>query len=239
MRLTAGWEVSWTVGSAGDFHALTPNDEATPQVWVHVPPTPALVLGSTQPDQLVDHRAAAVEGVEVCRRRSGGGLVWIDPGTDCWIDVIVPCTSRHWDDDVGRAFHWLGSHWADVLAAEGFQPTLQLSSAGGTDPAGRIWCFAGTGHGELTLDGHKIMGLSQRRTKKWIRLQSLLLGVWPGAELDNLVDLAAGAALTRNLDGNNTAALAPELVKAGFPPGSTPPDPTAVAERFVELLPQA
>ncbi len=227
------------MGSAGDFHNSMPKDDSGPQVWVHVPPSPALVLGSTQPDQLIDHHAATAAGVEVCRRRSGGGLVWIDPSTDCWIDVIVPRTSPHWDDDVGLAFHWLGAHWADVLAAEGVEPTLHRSPDGGSDPAGRIWCFAGTGHGELSLNGHKIVGLSQRRTRNWIRLQSLLLGVWPAAELSHLVDLKSGATLIRNVDPDDLAPLAPELVKAGFPPGSTPPDPTAVAERFVEMLPQA
>ncbi len=165
--------------------------------------------------------------------------MWIDPETDCWIDVIVPRTSRLWDADVGRAFHWLGHHWADVLAADGIHPTIQLSADSGADPAARIWCFAGTGHGELLLSGHKILGLSQRRTRNWIRLQSLLLGAWPGAELNRLVDLSTGAGLRPSFDTNDVASLAPELVKAGFPPNLPPPDPIALAERFVEQLPCA
>ena len=51
---------------------------------------PALVLGSTQRAEVVDERACADAGVEVVRRRSGGGAVLLEPGAVVWFDVVVP-----------------------------------------------------------------------------------------------------------------------------------------------------
>ncbi|MGB5756427.1 MAG: hypothetical protein WBM50_05890, partial [Acidimicrobiales bacterium] len=111
------WQVSITEGEAGAFHQLVPPVDTPAQVWVRRPARPALVLGSTQPDALVEGERARADGIEVCRRRSGGGLVYLDPATDCWIDLIVPRGSGLWHDDVGLAFHWAGEHWASTLAA--------------------------------------------------------------------------------------------------------------------------
>src|SRR5947208_2747634 len=41
---------------------------------------PAVVLGSTQRDVGVDPDRAAAAGIDVVRRRSGGGAVWLDRG---------------------------------------------------------------------------------------------------------------------------------------------------------------
>jgi hypothetical protein len=44
-------------------------------------------------------------------------------------------------------------------------------------------CFAGRGPGEvITADGRKLLGLSQRRTRNWIRLQCLVHRRWSAAD---------------------------------------------------------
>ena len=61
----------------------------------------ALVLGSTQPGTSVDSARAARAGIEVVRRRSGGGAVLVGPGDPVWIDVWLPRGDPLWHDDVG------------------------------------------------------------------------------------------------------------------------------------------
>jgi lipoate-protein ligase A len=245
------WTITDSTGPAGQFHESQPGDETGHQVWIRRLSRPALVLGSTQPDQLVRRTVAEGDGIEVCRRRSGGGLVYIDPVTDCWIDLIVPRSSPRWDSDVGRAFHWVGDLWSAVLAdlvglakvAEARTPSLdvartpslEVARTSSSSPLGRVWCYGDLGHGEVSIGGSKVVGLSQRRTRSWARVQGLVLGRWPGDALLPYVDLDA---LADQQPGRypEAEALRPGLVTAGFPPGLTPPTPSVVTERFIAAL---
>ncbi len=233
------WDVHRQYGPAGPFHQRMPSADTGHEIWVRTIPRPALVLGSTQPDELVRSDRAERDGIEVARRRSGGGLVWIDPATDCWIDVIVPIGSPLWQQDIGRAFHWLGERWAAVIGevSPSSVPLVRHATAPRSGPStpgpGRVWCFADVGHGEITLDGSKILGLSQRRTRHWARLQGLLLGAWPGEELDEYVDLEVAAALAPGVSEKD---LQPRAIRAGYPRGIAPPAPSDTAERFIAAL---
>ncbi|MEM9131062.1 MAG: hypothetical protein AAGA59_19930 [Actinomycetota bacterium] len=183
-RTTRGWTVQHTTGDAGPFHQRPVPEPAHHEVWVHEVVRPALVLGSTQSEALLDLERAAADGVEVCRRRSGGGIVPLVPGADCWVDVIVPRHSPLWDDDVGRAFAWLGRAWADTLrhlrsdaARPGPEPEVYDGPLLG-GAAGRLICFASLGPGEVTVGSGKVVGVSQRRTRIAARFQSVAVDRW-------------------------------------------------------------
>lgn len=164
--------------TAKEFHARPIPDPVRPEIWVHDVTTSALVLGSTQPDDVVDRAAAARRGVEVVRRRSGGGAVYLAPGEVVWVDVILPAGAPGWADDVHAPMVWIGRLLRDALAAE-------LAAAGMDDGlavhVGRLvtteWsdliCFDGVGPGEVvTAAGAKLVGISQRRTRAAARLQT-------------------------------------------------------------------
>ncbi|MGE5209798.1 MAG: lipoyl protein ligase domain-containing protein, partial [Acidobacteriota bacterium] len=61
--------------SAAEFHARTVADPAPFEIWQHDVVAPAVVLGSSQPETVVDAAACAAAGAEIVRRRSGGGAV--------------------------------------------------------------------------------------------------------------------------------------------------------------------
>jgi lipoate-protein ligase A len=155
------------------------------------PTGPALVLGSTQRDDVVDREACAAAGVDVVRRRTGGGAVLVEPGGQLWIDVLLPAGDPRWSDDVGRAFVWLGHVWADALAALGVEARVH---EGGlcTTAWSRLVCFGGLGTGEVTdAAGAKLVGLSQRRTREGARFQCQALGAWDPGRLVSLLALDA------------------------------------------------
>jgi len=168
------WAIEYTVGPADRFHHRPPPAPLRPTVWVHEVEHPALVLGSTQRAPVVDLDAAASSGTEVCQRRSGGGLVVVDAGTSCWIDVFVPRGHELWSDDVGLAFDWVGQTWATALQSTGIAPAPEVHR-GPLQRAdwGRVVCFAGLGPGEVVVGGRKVVGLSQRRTRESARFQGL------------------------------------------------------------------
>ena len=85
------WVVEQHTGDAAAFHALAPQPAPGERlVWVADPSSPALVLGSAQRDDAVERRVAEALGVEVVRRRSGGGAVLVIPGEMVWVDVVIP-----------------------------------------------------------------------------------------------------------------------------------------------------
>lgn len=101
-------------GSVGDFHAAELlADAAACTVWVAEPTGPAIVLGSSQRDDVVDHERATALGLAVVRRRSGGGAVLVDPAAMVWFDVVVPEHDRRGLPlgDVTASMITLGSAW--------------------------------------------------------------------------------------------------------------------------------
>lgn len=168
------WHVERVRGPAHDLHHLEVAPRRT--VLVLEVQRPALVLGSTQRDAVADPAALARAGVDLARRRSGGGAVLLVPGEHLWVDVVVPAGDPLWLDDVSRSSWWLGDAWAAALAAAAPlapRPEVHRGAVTNRDLAALV-CFAGLGPGEVTAAGAKLVGLSQRRTRSAARLQCLV-----------------------------------------------------------------
>jgi lipoate-protein ligase A len=142
---------------------------------------PGLVLGSTQP-------AVDAGGVDVVRRRSGGGAVLVRPGEVVWVDVVLPADDPLWDADVSRSFHWLGQAWVDALASLGVDGAMHTGAMVCTAWCRQV-CFAGIGSGEVTVEGRKVVGLSQRRTRAGALFHCAALLRWDPNEIVRLLGL--------------------------------------------------
>jgi lipoate---protein ligase len=169
---------------------------------------PALVLGSTQPDGVVDRDRAAAAGVDVVRRRSGGGAVLVRPGEVAWVDVLVPAGDPLWQADVGKAFGWLGRAWADSLSSLGVDGTAVHEGGMVSGPWSSLVCFAGLGPGEVTVQGRKAVGLSQRRTRAGALFHCAALVEWDPSALVDLLALPS--------DGRAEAAAEVSSVAVGL-----------------------
>jgi lipoate---protein ligase len=189
----SGWELRRLTGRAADLHAEPLPEAPGRAVWVLDATGPALVLGSTQSEELVDGEAAAAAGIDVARRRSGGGAVLVLPGEMAWVDVILPAGDPLWDDDIARAAHWLGRAWQSALAELGVGSTEVHEGALACGPLGRLVCFAAVGAGEVTVAGgdgpRKVVGVSQRRTRVAARFQCAAYRRWDPDPLARLLRL--------------------------------------------------
>lgn len=163
--------------SAAELHSWEPPPGRRVARWCEVA-VPALVLGSAQPSTCVDEHACAAHGIEVVRRRSGGGAVLMIPGEIDWLDVVVPVGDPLWHDDVGQAMWWLGHLWAQALGACGLVPVEVHRGPLVRTRWSSVVCFDGLGSGEVVVAGHKAVGISQRRTREWLRLQSAIHRRW-------------------------------------------------------------
>ena len=186
-------------GSAADFHARVLPDDVASEVWVFDVARPALVLGSRQrPDDVVDLAACERAGVEVVRRRSGGGVVLLQPGEVVWFDVVVPAARLHAAevaDDVAASMTWLGWHVGSALAALGVDGLDVHRGAMACSDWCPLVCFAGIGPGEVLREGVKLVGISQRRSRAGSRFQCAVHVAWRPGELVPLLraDVPAGA----------------------------------------------
>lgn len=162
------------VGTASDFHSKDlPVQRA---LWLCSAETPALILGSTQDqsDVLID--AAANSGIEIVRRRSGGGAVYVAPDDSVWLDITISREDPLWQDDVSASMMWLGDVFVEAL-----QPWVRARTFRGTfnnGDIGRAVCFASAAPGEVFVGENKLVGISQRRNREGARFQCVLYRQW-------------------------------------------------------------
>lgn len=181
------------------------------------PVRPALVVGSAQSMDGIDVSYCSAHGVDVARRRSGGGAVFVHPDSTLWIDVVVPRGDQLWLDDVGRSMIWLGEAWVGALVEWGVSDLEVHRGALARNDWSSLICFAAVGTGEVVdAHGHKVVGISQRRTRDAARFQCVVNFAW---DVDQLAAMMPALAADR-----------PRL--AGLAAVVPPIDPTSFANRL-------
>jgi len=177
------------------LHAAAPDTGGGRLACVCLPLEPAVVIGSAQPASDFDAARLARGGVEIVRRRSGGGAVLVAPGGQVWLDVFVPTDDPLFDPDVGRSFYWLGEVFAKAIMSTfgDLASSADIEVHTGrvrTTPWSKVLCYAGLGAGEVTVAGRKVVGMSQRRERVgcWIHSMALL-----GERAPELAGLLSGS----------------------------------------------
>jgi lipoate-protein ligase A len=171
-------------GGASDFHGrdwpvVVETDEPDAHLWWFQPSRSALVLGSTQDFAVVDTEECAARGIDIVRRRSGGGAVLLQPGNTLWIDVVLPSHHLLWRNDIGEAALWIGDTCATTLMELGCENLMVHRGPMLRSDWSNLVCFAGRGSGEVfDADGSKVVGISQRRTRHWARFQCVVSIKW-------------------------------------------------------------
>jgi lipoate---protein ligase len=178
---SARWKVERLVSDPQEIFSADPFEgfDGSRIVRVRSVTRPAIVLGAAQRDETVNREAAESNGIAVVRRRSGGGAVWLDAASVTWVDVVIGVEDPLWHADVGRAFWWLGDLWADSLRA--YDHSVDVTAYQGplvTTEWSKLVCFAGLGPGEVTLNGQKVIGVAQKRTREAALFQCGVLHGW-------------------------------------------------------------
>ena len=167
------WTVERLHGPVSELlESAEPATAATRVARIHTVTAAGLVLGSTQRPETADQIRAATAGTEILRRRSGGGAVLLLPGGQVWADFFVPASDPLWSDDVAHAAQWVGELWSAVVEPFVAGPVSVHSGRLVADRWGRLVCFAGSGPGEVFAGGRKVVGVSQRRSRSQVRIQT-------------------------------------------------------------------
>jgi hypothetical protein len=182
------WRIEHLVDDPAAFHSRPLGDQRTATFFQAASPT--LVLGSAQRDDSVDRQAAKRQGIDVIRRRSGGGGVLLWPDEYVWLDLEIPTADPLWSNDVGRAMWWVGELWCSALAADVPNPHVHHGRLRRSRWSADV-CFAGVGPGEVMVAEAKLVGVSQRRTREAARFQTMVHLRW---RADTVAGLVAGPA---------------------------------------------
>jgi lipoate---protein ligase len=160
-----------------------------------------VVLGSTQAMDLLDGERVHQSGVEVLRRRGGGGTVLLQSGDHLWIDAWVPRDDPLWNVDVSAAAAWVAAWWIAALEGLGLHDFEAHAGRAAPGAWGELVCFAGRGPGEVFHHGRKVMGLSQWRSREGALFSTCAYTHWDPEPLIELmqVDDTARAGLVQDL----------------------------------------
>lgn len=176
--------------SVETFHQRDFSHVDEPQIWVPtLKDTDTLVLGSRQSLDIVDLDACEQRGIDVVRRRSGGGAVLVGRDQLVWFDVLLTQDHPGFSNDVGISFRWVGQRLNAMLASLGITGVSYEGPMVNTNWSELI-CFAGLGPGEITVGGQKLVGISQRRTRNVARYQVAILRRWQPGEMLELFALS-------------------------------------------------
>ena len=178
----SAWPLQHWTGSAQNFHSL--DLPPTRAVWVCNVESPAIILGSTQAESDIDRSAAEKLQIEIARRRSGGGAVYVHPHESVWIDVVIPRNDPMWKDDVGESMLWLGEVFVRAISPDKTARVFRESFVAGEN--GRAVCFASSSPGEVFVGQSKLLGISQRRGRDGARLQCCFYKKWNPSDWESV-----------------------------------------------------
>ena len=181
------WRIVDEVGSALDMHANPAlyADRRTAR-FINVTGN-ALVLGSSQNPDQVDNESLNRLGAELVIRRSGGGAVFLSPNGQLWVDIAIPKSDNYFGADVSESFEVIGKLFLQALTDLGIGDLeMHTGRLLGGELAKRI-CFAGLGPGEITFEGAKVVGISQRRTSLGSVFQCTAYVKYPFDQIQELI----------------------------------------------------
>ncbi len=179
-----------------DEHLVAGDGQAKGRLWLH---GPSLVPGMR--DMRLPHAQEAVarfqaRGYEVHLRSSGGRLVVLDEGV---LNVAIAYAGADLPQ-IEPGFHLMADLIGQSLGSMGLQPLV--GEVAGSICAGRY---------DLSLDGRKVAGLSQRRRRNFALIHAFLLVEGTGQSREELAAdfyAAAGATSEESVRPGTMAALA-------------------------------
>lgn len=140
------------------------------------------------------------------RRPTGGGLVPHD--ADWTYSAVLPPDDPWYSlraiESYRRIHEWIRAAFADIQVA------TELAPCGRKEAPGR--CFVGAEQFDVLLDGHKLAGAAQRRTKDGLLIQG---SIQPPAGMDRLRFESAMLDVASRIEGATWVELNPDSVLVG------------------------
>jgi len=143
----------------------------TPILRFHAYNTPAITIGYFEnPARTLEMATCKRKNIKPVRRLTGGRAVYHDG--DCTFSLIIPEKTNITDASTAHAYKAIAEGVREALTVCGApaeisdSPTLRHRHGP---------CFSAVAQHEVTIDGRKILGMAQKRTKAFTLVQNTLL----------------------------------------------------------------
>ncbi len=173
--------------------------ERPPLLYWQIAEPAALVIGISQKLSDLDTAACRQAGLAVYRRAAGGTAVLVGPDL-LSLDVILPPGHPLAGRDIVEAYRWFGDLWAETVQAlglaartippaEAHAPRTRrfLAEAGRLEHLLRQSCYGAFSPYEISVDGHKVIGLDQVRRRVGFLFQAGVLLRWDAERIASLL----------------------------------------------------
>jgi lipoyl(octanoyl) transferase len=115
---------------------------------------------------------------DLVRRWTGGGLVF--HGEDLTYSIVIPASDQIFAESSMSIYEKIHKALADALAEKGQRATVAAIGDRGADVSDASYnehCFANPVHADVMLNGRKIAGAAQRRTRRGLLHQGSIRDV--------------------------------------------------------------
>lgn len=172
----------------------------TPVIHHYQWQTPAFTHGYfVQPNEVLDMEAISKRGIDFARRCTGGGVIF--HGADFAFSILVPARHVAYSNDTLENYRYINTIIAGAIDAFlGRHATSLLPQDYQEEEACRRFCLARPTRYDILLDGKKVGGAAQRRTKDaFLHQGSVSLAPFPYEDIAPLLrDPSVATAMLHN-----------------------------------------
>lgn len=147
--------------------------------------TPCLTYGYfTDPARYLDLQALEFCGLQKARRPTGGGIIF--HLSDLAFSVLVPATHPRFSLNTLDNYAFINHKVAEAIAyftRQSLQPSLLDLEPSGSNQDCRAFCMAKPTQYDLILEGKKVGGAAQRRTRRGLLHQASISLLFPPTDL--------------------------------------------------------
>ncbi|HET6617725.1 MAG TPA: lipoate--protein ligase family protein [Gemmatimonadota bacterium] len=200
---------AWNMACDAALLASVDGGAAPPTIRFYGWDPPAVSLGHHQPEpEPAELARLRARGIEWVRRPTGGRAVYHGPpDEELTYSLVAALDDPAFGDGIAGRHRRIHGAIAAALLRLGTRVDLASRKSEMVRPSSRLACFAASVPGEIAVDGRKLVGSAQRRTRRAFLQhgsiplageQTVLAEIWPGC-LDPARTTSVSSAVGRSV----------------------------------------
>lgn len=135
------------------------------------------------PSQFLDITRLQTEGIQLARRPTGGGITF--HFGDISFSLFIPASHPNYSTNTLNNYGFIHAKIAEEMVKRGLKPEIYQKKG---HPEAQLFCLGGFSQYDLLIEGRKIAGGAQRRTRQgFLHQGTISLGPLPNEKLSKIL----------------------------------------------------